>query len=109
LPIVDDEYDERSMLWSIIDDLPLGGDPSKFELCASVKLFGPEERQRPVPACCPHEDDHYVFDPHTSDLFSWYAIGLAVGLVVYFALFALLNGRRATAKVMGRKPRRPAG
>jgi hypothetical protein len=59
LQIVDDEYDEHSMLWSIIYDLPLGGDPSKYELCPSVQLFGPEGRQRPVPPCCPHEDDHY--------------------------------------------------
>ncbi len=38
-----------------------------------------------------------LFDPHTSDLFGWYAIGLATGLGVYLVLFALLNGREMTA------------
>jgi hypothetical protein len=50
-----------------------------------------------------------LFDPHTSDLFGWYAIGLAVGLAVYFALFALLNGRTATAKVMGKEAPQTGG
>ena len=59
LQVVDDQYDEHSMLWSIIYDLPLGGDTSKYELCPSVKLFGPEGQQQPVPAYCPHEDDHH--------------------------------------------------
>ena len=44
-----------------------------------------------------------LFDPHTSDLFGWYAIGLATGLGVYFVMFALLNGREKTAKVMGKQ------
>jgi hypothetical protein len=43
-----------------------------------------------------------LFDPHTSDLFGWYAIGLAAGLAAYFLLFALLNGLDKTAKVMGK-------
>jgi hypothetical protein len=48
LQIVDDEYDERLM--SIIYDLPLGGDPSKYELCAAVKLFDSGSTQAGVPS-----------------------------------------------------------
>lgn len=44
-----------------------------------------------------------LFDPHTSDLFGWYAIGLAAGLSVYLVLFTLLNGLDKTAKVMGKE------
>lgn len=45
-----------------------------------------------------------LFDPHESDLFGWYAIGLAAGLAAYFSLFAILNGLEMTAKVMGQEP-----
>ena len=45
-----------------------------------------------------------LFDPQKSDLFGWYAIGLAAGLATYFALFAVLNGLDKTAKVMGKEP-----
>jgi hypothetical protein len=48
-----------------------------------------------------------LFDPHTSDLFGWYAIGLAVGLATYFILFALLNGVERTANVMGKETTSP--
>jgi hypothetical protein len=44
-----------------------------------------------------------LVDPHTSDLFGWYAIGLAAGLGAYFVLFALLNGLQKTAAVMGKE------
>jgi hypothetical protein len=44
-----------------------------------------------------------IFDPHTSDLFGWYAIGLAIGLATYFTAFALLNGLERTASVMGKE------
>ena len=38
------------------------------------------------------DDDH---------LFGLYAIGLAIGFFSYLALFFLVNGRRATGRVMG--------
>ena len=38
------------------------------------------------------DDDH---------LFGLYAIGLAIGFFAYLALFYVLNGRSATARVMG--------
>ena len=38
------------------------------------------------------DDDH---------LFGLYAIGLATGFFAYLALFYVLNGRRATSRVMG--------
>lgn len=44
-----------------------------------------------------------LFDPHTSDLFGWYAIGLAGGLATYFVVFAVLNGVERTASVMGKE------
>jgi hypothetical protein len=44
-----------------------------------------------------------IFDPHASDLFGWYAIGLAVGLATYFIVFAFLNGLERTASVMGKE------
>jgi hypothetical protein len=33
--------------------------------------------------------------------FAWYAIGLACGLAIYFLIYLKLNGRKATAIVMG--------
>jgi hypothetical protein len=45
-------------LWGIIYDLPLGGDPSSYELCPSVSMFGPEGQEQNIPACCPYEADH---------------------------------------------------
>jgi hypothetical protein len=50
-----------------------------------------------------------LFDPKKSDLFGWYAIGLAVGLAAYFVAFALLNGLGETAKVMGKETAGPQG
>jgi hypothetical protein len=58
MQVVDERYDEHSMLWGIIYDLPMGGDPSKYELCPSLALFGPGGREREIPACCPHEGEH---------------------------------------------------
>jgi hypothetical protein len=40
-----------------------------------------------------------LFDPQT-ELFAMYAIGLAVGMAVYGAIFYVLNGKEATAKVL---------
>jgi hypothetical protein len=58
MQVVDERYDEHSMLWGIIYDLPMGGDPSKYEPCPSLSLFGPRGRGHEVPACCPHEAEH---------------------------------------------------
>ncbi len=44
-----------------------------------------------------------LFDPHTSNLFGWYAIGLAVGLAIYFIVFLVMNGMERTAVVMGKE------
>jgi uncharacterized membrane protein YeaQ/YmgE (transglycosylase-associated protein family) len=40
-----------------------------------------------------------LFDPQT-ELFAMYAIGLAVGMAVYGAIYYVLNGKEATAKVL---------
>ena len=41
-----------------------------------------------------------LFDPGT-EMFAWYAIGLLVGMSVFFLLFGRLNGKKELAKVMG--------
>jgi hypothetical protein len=41
-----------------------------------------------------------LFGPAHGDLFGWYAIGLFLGLAVYLSLFAKLNGKEKTAKVL---------
>jgi hypothetical protein len=41
-----------------------------------------------------------LFDPRSSDLFGWYSIGLATGMIVFFVLFLSLNGVAQTASVM---------
>ncbi|WP_338760904.1 hypothetical protein V7968_32620 [Nocardia vulneris] len=33
--------------------------------------------------------------------FAWYAVGLAVGMVVFFVVFGLLNGKAALSAMMG--------
>jgi O-antigen/teichoic acid export membrane protein len=47
-----------------------------------------------------------LYDPH-GDLFGLYAIGLAVGLVVYGLLYFKLNGKEKAAETLGgrEKPR----
>lgn len=40
-----------------------------------------------------------LFAP-ASDAFAWYAIGLAVGMLVFFSVFWRLNGKAELAKVM---------
>jgi hypothetical protein len=41
-----------------------------------------------------------LFAP-SSDVFAWYAIGLAGGLALFFTAFWKLNGKAELAKVMG--------
>lgn len=48
-----------------------------------------------------------LFDPGTA-LFAMYSIGLAVGMVVYAAVFAALNGRIPFANVLGGNNRQEA-
>jgi hypothetical protein len=40
-----------------------------------------------------------LYDP-SSTAFAWYAIGLAIGMLVFFAAYWKLNGKAALAKVM---------
>ena len=40
-----------------------------------------------------------LFQPNT-DLFGWYAIGLLVGMALFFVLYLIMNGRQKLAKVM---------
>jgi hypothetical protein len=40
-----------------------------------------------------------LYDP-SSTAFAWYAIGLALGMLVFFVAYWRLNGRAALAKVM---------
>ena len=41
-----------------------------------------------------------LYDP-AGDQFAWYAIGLALGMAVFFLAYWKMNGRKAIAKVMG--------
>jgi len=41
-----------------------------------------------------------LFDPKKTDLFGWYSIGLLAGIAVFFILYLIMNGKKATAKVM---------
>jgi prolipoprotein diacylglyceryltransferase len=36
--------------------------------------------------------------------FSWYAIGIAVGMTFFLLLFRVMNGKQATAAIMGVPP-----
>lgn len=40
-----------------------------------------------------------LYDP-AGDQFAWYAIGLAVGMALFFLAYWKMNGRKAIAKVM---------
>lgn len=44
-----------------------------------------------------------IFDPSHGDLFGWYAIGLAAGLIVYISAFALTNDKQKVAAVLAAK------
>ncbi len=41
-----------------------------------------------------------LFNPDHSDLFGWYSIGLASGMIVYWVVFRLMNTKKATAQAM---------
>ncbi|MFD9738171.1 hypothetical protein [Umezawaea sp. NPDC059074] len=41
-----------------------------------------------------------LYDP-AGDPFAWYAIGLALGMAVFFLAYWKMNGKKALAKVMG--------
>ena len=41
-----------------------------------------------------------LFDP-SSDLFGWYAVGLLLGMAVFFLLFLRMNGKEELGRVMG--------
>lgn len=54
-----DKSDELAMLWSAVYDLPIGGDPTRYQPCPSVRKFGPEgDHTGPIPPVCPYEDTH---------------------------------------------------
>ncbi|WP_310725888.1 CHAT domain-containing protein [Streptomyces sp. N2A] len=53
LQILDDRFDEHAMLWSMVYDLPVGGDSSRYEPCPAVRAYGP-----PVPPVCPWSEEH---------------------------------------------------
>ena len=60
LQIVDPAYDQHAMLWAVIYDLPVGGDPAAYELCPSVRELGPGGAGQAAepPVRCEHEDEH---------------------------------------------------
>jgi tetratricopeptide (TPR) repeat protein len=58
LQIVDPAYDQRAILWAMVYDLPVGGDPTRYELCPSVREYGPGGRGAPPPLRCEHEEAH---------------------------------------------------
>ena len=45
-----------------------------------------------------------IFDP-AGRAFAWYAIGLAVGMTVFFLLFLTMNGKPLTARMMSGETR----
>jgi hypothetical protein len=45
--------------------------------------------------------------PQGTDAFAWYAIGLAVGMAVYFGLSLWLRGRQAAADVLNQGDESP--
>lgn len=59
IQVMDDRVDEHAMLWSLLYDLPLGIDTSRYRPCPAVREFGPEGSWTgPVPALCPYDDAH---------------------------------------------------
>ncbi|WP_158795117.1 hypothetical protein [Streptomyces sp. NRRL S-337] len=58
LQILDDRLDEHAMLWSMVYDLPVGGDSSRYEPCPAVRAYGPEGGGGPVPPVCPWSEEH---------------------------------------------------
>ncbi|MFI6567421.1 CHAT domain-containing protein [Streptomyces sp. NPDC050534] len=58
LQIVDDRFDEHAMLWSMVYDLPVGGDVDRYQPCPAVREYGPKGRGGPLPPVCPWEDQH---------------------------------------------------
>jgi len=57
--VVDSQYAEHAMLWALVYDLPLGGDVTQYEPCASVREFGPGASDGgKVPPHCPHDEEH---------------------------------------------------
>lgn len=60
LQIMDPSYEEDALLWAVVYDLPVGGDPDRYEICPAVSEFGPLSAalRSHVPACCPHAMEH---------------------------------------------------
>ncbi|GGV28208.1 hypothetical protein GCM10010260_80790 [Streptomyces filipinensis] len=58
LQIVDDRFDEHAMLWSMVYDLPVGGDIDRYQPCPAVRAYGPEGTGTHIPPVCPWEDQH---------------------------------------------------
>jgi hypothetical protein len=58
LQVIDDRSGEHAMLWSVIYDLPMGGDPARYEPCPSVRRFGPGGTTGEIPPVCPYEAGH---------------------------------------------------
>ena len=58
LHVADDQYDERSILWATVYDLPMGSDVSRYEPCPAVSEFGPGGSAGDPPAFCPYGEAH---------------------------------------------------
>jgi hypothetical protein len=56
--IVDDRFDEHAMLWSVVYDLPVGGDINRYQPCPAVREYGPGGGDGPIPPVCPWEKQH---------------------------------------------------
>jgi hypothetical protein len=60
LQVIDQRFDDGTIPWALVYDLPLGSNTDEYELCRSVKEFGPERGRagEPPPWCpYPHPDE----------------------------------------------------
>jgi hypothetical protein len=63
LQLIDERFDDSAVPWALVYDLPLGTDLSRYQLCRSVRDFGPAGHWTgDPPGYCPypHEDGDVV-------------------------------------------------
>jgi hypothetical protein len=57
LQVIDPSFGDQAVPWALIYDLPVSSDTSAYELCPSVREFGPEGQGADPPVNCPHSHD----------------------------------------------------
>lgn len=57
LQVVDPTYDDRSLVWQVIYDLPMGDDPKTYTPCPALDRLQ-EYAAGAVPPLCPWDEDH---------------------------------------------------